>query len=248
MGVDEPARSQGGRGLLRFLPILIIALGAAAFFLSGAHNYLTFAAIKENYRTLAAFVETHFWISLALYMLAYVGVTALSIPGASIMSVLGGFLFGNATGTSAAVVSATIGATLIFLAARLAIAGWSTIGISEIVRKLEAGFSKNAFSYLLLLRLMPLFPFFLVNIASAFTRIKTSTYILATSIGIIPGAFAFVSAGNGLGAVFERDGDLKLKGLLLQPEILTPIIALSALAAIPILYRAIKKDPAESGA
>ena len=153
------------------------------------------------------------------------------------MSLIGGFLFGAGVGTAAVVVAATIGATAIFLAARSALGDVLKSKAGGFVEKFEAGFNENAFSYLLLLRLVPLFPFFIVNLAPAFTKIKTPTYVLATFIGIIPGAFAYVSAGRGLGAVFESGGEVSLTGLLTKPEILTPIVALSLLALLPIFLR-----------
>lgn len=226
--------------LARGWPLLLIALAAGLFFVSGARRFLTLDALRENYTALEAFVAAHYVSALALYMLAYIGVTAISLPGATLMSVLGGFLFGTLVGAGAVVISATIGATLIFLAARTALRDFFRARASGFLKKMEAGFRENAFSYLLLLRLIPLFPFFIVNIVPAFTQIRVRTFVLATMIGVVPGAFAFVSAGNGLGAIFARGGDLKLSGLLMQPEILTPIIALSLLALAPVIYRALR--------
>lgn len=227
-------------GFARFLPIALIAAGAAAVYMTGVYKYLSLGALRENYAALQSFVASNFWQALVLYALAYFAVTVLSLPGAAIMSLLGGLLFGTLAGSAAVVVSATLGATAIFLAARTAFGDFFKKRAAGVIAKMEDGFSKNAFSYMLLLRLMPLFPFFIVNIAPAFTRIKTSTYALATFIGIIPGVFAYVSAGNGLGAVIEGGGDIKLSGLLTKPEILTPILAMSVLALIPVVYRALK--------
>lgn len=234
------APATGARG--RLWPLIAILVLAVVFFASGAHRYLSIDALKENYRQFEAFVAAHYFTALLLYMLAYVALAALSLPGASIMSMLGGFLFGAFAGTAAVVVSATFGATLIFLAARTALREFFMARAKGFIKKMEAGFSENAFSYLLVLRLIPLFPFFIVNIVPAFTQIRTRTFIAATLIGIIPGAFAFVSAGNGLGAIFARDGDIEFSGLLLQPEILTPIVALSLLALLPVIYRALRNN------
>lgn len=225
------------RNLTRFLPLLMIAAGFVAFFATGANRYVTLDWLRENYASLKAYVANHFATSLALYMLAYVAVTAFSLPGATVMSLIGGFLFGAGVGTAAVVVAATLGATAIFLAARSALGDVLKSKAGGFIEKFEAGFNENAFSYLLLLRLVPLFPFFIVNLAPAFTKIKTSTYVLATFIGIMPGAFAYVSAGRGLGAVFESGGEVSLTGLLTKPEILTPIVALSLLALLPIFLR-----------
>lgn len=234
-----PSTTSGGA--LRFLPIVFIAAGAAAFFLTGAHRYLSLDALRENYSTLSAYVASDFWQALFIYAVVYFALTALSLPGAGIMSLVGGLLFGTLAGTGAVVVAATLGALTIFLAARTAFGDFFRKRAAGFVAKMEEGFSKNAFSYMLLLRLIPAFPFFIVNIAPAFTRIKTRDYALATLIGIIPGVFAYVSAGNGLGTVIEQGGDVKLSGLLTKPEILTPIIALSALALLPVVYRAVSR-------
>lgn len=225
------------RSLFRFLPLLIIAAGFVAFFASGASRYLSIEWLRENYAALQDFVAARFVLALTLYMAAYVVLTAFSLPGATAMSLAGGFLFGAGVGTAAVVVAATLGATAIFLAARSALGEALKSRAGGFIEKFEAGFNKNAFSYLLLLRLIPLFPFFIVNLAPAFTKIRTSTYVLATFIGIIPGAFAYVSAGRGLGAVFESGGEVTLTGLLTKPEILTPIAALSILALLPIFFR-----------
>lgn len=226
--------------LARFVPLLIIAAGFAAFFATGANRYVSFDYLRENYAALNEYVARHFVLALALFMLAYFAATAFSLPGGAFLSLTGGFLFGSLAGTAAVVIAATLGATAIFLAARTALGDALRARAGSFVQKFEAGFNENAFSYLLLLRLVPLFPFFIVNLAPAFTKIRTPTYILATLIGIIPGSFAYVSAGRGLGAVFESGGELSLGGLMTKPEILTPIIALGVLALIPIIFRVLK--------
>lgn len=228
-----------GSGLGRFLPIAAILLAAGLVFATGAHRYLSLEALKENRAALESFVASNLVGALILFILAYVAATALSLPGATLLSLLGGFLFGPFIGTGAVVFAATIGAALIFSAAKTAFGDTLRRRAGPFVRKMEDGFSKNAFSYLLLLRLIPAFPFFIVNIAPALFNVRFSTFTLATFIGIIPGAFAFVSAGAGLGAVLDAGGEVKLSGLLTDPKILTPIIALSLLALLPIAARAL---------
>lgn len=226
----------------RLWPLIVIVIAAVAFFASGAHRFLSIETLKQHYAGLDAFVAQNYFAALALFMLAYVVVTMLSLPGATLMSMLGGFLFGAFVGVGAVVVAATFGATLIFLAARTAFRDFFQERAGGFIRKMEAGFNENAFSYLLLLRLIPLFPFFIVNIVPAFSRIRVRTFVAATFIGIIPGAFAFVSAGNGLGAILASGGDIEFSGLLTRPEILTPIIALSLLALLPVIYRAARRN------
>jgi uncharacterized membrane protein YdjX (TVP38/TMEM64 family) len=237
---DAPAPGRPRRWL-RFAPLLLIAAGLGAVFALGLDDYLSLEALRAHHEALAAFVADNFWGALALFMLAYAVVVALSLPGGAMMSVAAGFLFGIWTGTAAVTAAATVGASAIFIAARTALGDVFRARAAGFVRRIEDGFSRNAFSYLLLLRLIPLFPFFVVNIAPAFTRIKTRDYVLATFIGIIPGSFAYVSAGNGLGAILERGGEIAPGRLLLQPEILTPIVALSILALAPVLWRALRR-------
>jgi uncharacterized membrane protein YdjX (TVP38/TMEM64 family) len=241
----RPADTAGAKErapALKFLPLALIALGAAAFFLVGGQRYLSLAALAEHYAALVSFVDARFFTALALYMLVYIAVVALSLPGATLMSLVGGFLFGTLVATGAVVVAATIGATIIFLAARTAFGEVLRKRAKGFLARMEEGFRENAFSYLLLLRLIPLFPFFIVNIAPALADIPIRTFVAATFIGIMPGAFAYVSAGNGLGAVLERGEELNLSGLLLEPEILIPIVALALLALLPIAYRAVRKS------
>ncbi len=234
--------SKSSSFITRFGPILLIIAAVIVAFVSGLDEYLNLAALKQNYATLKAFVADRFVMALALYMFIYIAVTGLSLPGATALSVFGGFLFGVEVGVGVVVVSATTGATIIFLVARTAIGDSLRRRASGFVANVEKNFNDNAFSYLLLLRLVPLFPFVIVNIVPALTGMKTRTYVLATMIGIIPGVIAFVSAGHGLGAVIEAGGEVELQGLLLQPEILTPIIALSLLALIPVIYRSMKPN------
>ncbi|HNR77245.1 MAG TPA: VTT domain-containing protein [Parvularculaceae bacterium] len=222
---------------MRFLPLAALGVAAAFVFATGAYRYLTLDALKEHRAALEAFVEGNLVFALILYAVAYVSVTALSLPGATIMSLLGGFLFGPVVGTAAVVVAATIGAAIIFSAAKTAVGNALRSRAGPFARKMEEGFRRNAFSYLLLLRLIPLFPFFIVNIAPALFNVRLRTFVAATFIGIIPGAFAFVSAGAGLGAVLDAGDEVKLTGLLTQPAVLTPIIALSLLALLPIAAR-----------
>ena len=209
---------------------------------------LSLDALSARHEALSAFVAGNRPLAIVIFTLAYIGVTALSLPGATVMSLLGGLLFGPALGTALVVISATIGAAVIFQAARTAVGDTLRTRAGPFAARMEEGFAENAFSYLLLLRLIPVFPFFIVNIAPALFKVKLTTFLAATFIGIIPGAFAFVSAGNGLSAVMREGGEVELTGLLTQPDILTPIIALSALALVPIIAKALMKKKGATAA
>lgn len=234
--MTDPDKPRGG--LARLLPLGLIILAAAAFFLTGAYRYLSLETLRDHRATIEAFVAERYTLALLLFAASYIAATALSLPGATLMSVLGGFLFGPIVGGAAIVTAATIGAAIIFTAARTAIGDTLRKRAGPFARTMEEGFKRNAFSYLLLLRLIPVFPFFIVNIAPALFNVSLRTFVVATFIGIIPGSFAFASAGNGLGAVLDSGGDLNLAGLLTQPAVLTPIVAISLLALLPIILKA----------
>ncbi|MBO6666627.1 MAG: TVP38/TMEM64 family protein [Parvibaculum sp.] len=222
--------------LRRFLPLLVLAAGLGAFFALGLDRYVTLDTLRDNRQALSAWVAENWALAAFVYVLAYIVMVAFSLPGALVATLTGGFLFGTVFGGLLTVLGATIGATVIFLAAKTALGDMLREKAGPRLRKLEEGFGRNAFSYMLVLRLVPIFPFFLVNLAPAFLGVSLGTYVLSTFLGIIPGTFVFASLGNGLGAVFDagRDPDL---GLIFEPEILGPILALAALALVPVIYR-----------
>lgn len=226
----------------RFLPLLILAAGLGAFFALGLDRYVTLDTLRDNRQALSAWVAENWALAAFVYVLAYIAMVAFSLPGGLVATLTGGFLFGTVFGGLLTVFGATIGATAIFLAAKTALGETLREKAGPKLRKLEDGFGKNAFSYMLVLRLVPVFPFFLVNLAPAFLGVPLRTYVVATFLGIIPGTFVFASLGNGLGAVFDagRDPDL---GLIFEPEILGPILALALLALLPVVYRRFASAP-----
>jgi uncharacterized membrane protein YdjX (TVP38/TMEM64 family) len=233
-----PGVPSGGRWR-RLLPIAVLGLGFALFFVSGADDYLSFEVLRQHRAALQAWVEAHTPAAIGLYFAAYVAVVAFSLPGGALMTLIGGFLFGTWLGGAVVVVAATLGATLLFLAARTAFGGLLRAKAGPGIQRMEAGFRENAMCYLLVLRLVPLFPFFLVNLAPAFLGVPLPTFVAATFVGIIPGTFVYAGVGSGLGAVLEagREPDL---GLIYQPEILLPLLALAALACVPLVYKRLK--------
>lgn len=227
------------RSLTRFLPLLVIAAAIAAAFAFGLDDYLRFEVLAENRARLAAFVETRFAVAALVYVVTYAIVVALSLPGGAVMTLGGGFLFGPFIGGLLAVTGATIGATAIFLAAKTAIGNALREKAGGRIAAFAEGFARDAFSYLLVLRLVPLFPFWLVNLVPAFFSVTLATYIGATFLGIIPGTFVFASVGNGLGAVIDagRTPDL---GVIFQPAVLLPLLGLAALSLVPVVYKRMK--------
>jgi uncharacterized membrane protein YdjX (TVP38/TMEM64 family) len=222
--------------MTRLWPLAIIALALAAFFYFGLNQYFTLDALRENRETLQTFVAANYWQALLIFMAVYALAVAMSFPGASFMTIVGGFLFGL-WGTVPTVIAATLGATGIFLIARSALGESLRKAAGGYVDKFEAGFKEGEFSYLLTLRLIPAFPFWVVNIVPALLNANLAKYVAATFLGIIPGTFVFTSIGNGAGAAFDAGEDVKLTGVMTQPEILLPILGLIALSLIPVAYR-----------
>ncbi|MFM7346838.1 MAG: TVP38/TMEM64 family protein [Tagaea sp.] len=225
---------------LRFLPLASILGAVATAYALGLHTYLSFEVLAENRAQLLAWTEANRALALALYMLAYIAVVALSLPGGAVATLTGGFLFGTWLGGLATVFAATIGATLLFLAARTALGDVLREKAGPGLRKLEEGFKRDALSYLLVLRLVPAFPFFLVNLAPAFLGVNLRTYLIGTFFGIMPGSFVFASVGAGLGAVFDR-GERPDLSIILTPPVLLPLLALAALSLVPVAWKRFKK-------
>jgi uncharacterized membrane protein YdjX (TVP38/TMEM64 family) len=239
--MHEPSTAEAAprRRLTRWLPLLALALILAAWFALGFDEYLSFDRLQRHRAELKDFVERHSLLAPLAFVAAYAAVVACSLPGAAVMTIAGGFLFGAAFGTAYTVIAATIGASLLFLAARTALGDLLKAKAGPALAKMEAGFRANAFSYLLILRLVPLFPFFLVNLVPAFFGVRLRTFVAATSIGIVPATFVFSLCGAGLDSVFDAGSTLSLSGIL-TPEIVSALFGLAALALIPAIYHRFK--------
>lgn len=223
----------------RLLPLAVVVAGIGAFFALGFNEYLTFEALSQHRQELLEWTQINRLMSIVVFMAAYVLVVALSVPGASLLTLAAGFLFGTVLATVCAVISATAGALAIFLIARYALADFFHAKTGDAGRKMEEGFRENALSYLLVLRLVPLFPFWLVNLVPALLGVPARTYLIGTFVGIIPGTAVYSSVGSGLGTVFDAGGVPDL-GIIFEPEILGPIIGLAVLSLIPIVYKRYK--------
>ncbi len=232
--------SQRG-GLVRRLPliaILIVAvIGAVAF-----RDVLNFDALARHREALLAYRDSHYWAVLGLFLLSYVAIVAFSLPGATVATLTGGFLYGTFPGALFNVLGATIGATLIFLAARWGLGERfaARLNASEgLVRRIKAGLDENQWSMLFLIRLVPAVPFFLANIVPAFLDVPLRRFVITTFLGIIPGAVVYTSVGAGLGEVFAR-GERPDLGIIFEPRVLLPILGLATLSALPMLLKAVR--------
>ena len=187
----ETSATSSNTGKIVVALLFLSAIGA--FFFFDLKTYLSLDTLKANRDSLLAFTQEHYVPAVALFILIYVLQTSFSLPGATIMTLAGGFLFGSLWGPLYVNIGATTGATLAFLAARYLFHQWVEWKFGDRLGPIQDGFAKNAFSYLLTLRLIPFFPFFLVNLLSGLTRVKVSTYVVATAVGIIPGSVVIPS-------------------------------------------------------
>jgi uncharacterized membrane protein YdjX (TVP38/TMEM64 family) len=237
----DPVAVAGSKGSLlkRLLPLGVLLAAAVAFFALGLDEYVSFEALRQNRQQLLGFVDAHPFLAPVAFIAVYATLIALSVPGGAVMTIAGGFLFGLWLGGVCVVLGATLGATAIFLIARTALGDALRAKAGPWLRRMEAGFRENAFNYLLVLRLIPLFPFWLVNLVPAFLGVPLRTYVVATLLGIIPGSLVYASVGNGLGVVFDQ-GDTPDLGIIFRPAILGPILGLAALALLPVVYRRYK--------
>ncbi len=242
--------------LRRFAPLVILVFAMVLIFSMGWHKLLSLRTVGMNYEWLKAQIAEHLAISLLIYILTYVAVVALSLPGGLVMTLTGGLLFGWKIGAPATVIGATTGATIVFLIAR------SSFGQSLAARagpwlvKLRDGFKENALNYLLFLRLVPAFPFVVVNLAPALLNVPLSTYFIGTFLGIIPGSIAYSIAGAGLASIVEAQNrvyhdcvskiaatssnvcEYKIDtSQLVTKELIAAFVALGIVALIPIVIK-----------
>ncbi|MCP9453306.1 MAG: TVP38/TMEM64 family protein [Nitrospira sp.] len=213
-----------------------IALALGILFVIGAvyvldlGRYLSLEIVKEHRDRLLAFTEEQYTVSVALFILTYVVVAGLALPGAAILTLTGGFLFGSVWGTLFVNIGATTGATLAFLTARYLLREWVEEKFGAWVGPLQDGIARNAFNYLLTLRLIPIVPFFALNLVAGLTRIGVKTYVSATALGIIPGSFVYAYAGRQLGSINSLQE-------IVSPEVLSAFTLLGLLALAPIAYK-----------
>lgn len=223
----------------RLVPLAILAIAFGAFFAMGLDRYLSFEALRDNRMALADFVAANIVLAIFAYAAVYAICVALSVPGASVLTIAGGLMFGTWLGTAVTVVSATIGACAIFLIAKSAFGDALRRKAGGRVEKLLAGFKQDAFSYLMVLRLVPLFPFFVVNVAPALAGVGLRMFTLTTFLGIIPGTWVYTQVGAGLGSVFDAGGEFSPASIL-TPDVIAALVGLALLSLIPLVYKRVK--------
>jgi len=217
-----------------FLGIFLLLIAAVLYF--HLYRYLSFQTLQHYRNQLIAWTTQHYVLTVISFIVIYMLAVALSVPGAIFLTLTGGFLFGMVWGTFYVVIGATLGAILIFLLVKSLLGEWLAKRAHGWIAKMEQGFRQNAFSYLLMLRLIPIFPFWLVNIVPALLNVKLRTFIYATALGIIPGSFVYAWVGHGMGYLLDRNQAPNL-GIILTPPILLPLLALALLSLVPVIYQ-----------
>lgn len=212
-------------------------LGLCAFFALGGPQHVTLQALAEHRAQFANLVQDRPIVSVLTLVVVYAALVAISFPGASLLTIFAGLMFGTWLGGVAAVAGATIGATMVFLIARSALAGALAHRAAPFLEKIRAGFHNDAFSYLLVLRLAPAFPFWLVNIAAGLLEAPLGVFVATTFFGIMPGTFVYAGIGAGAGAVLDAGHALELSGVLLKPAVIGPLLGLAALSLLPVILK-----------
>lgn len=244
---DMPADSSPkSTSKMRFVVLGAFVALIAILLSSGVQDFLTLDALRQNRETLLSFVAENYVAAAAVFMVIYVAAVTFSIPGAVWLSIAGGFVFSAGPATIYIVFAATVGATLVFLLARYVLGDMLRQKAGGAIDRMRQGFQEDALSYMLVLRLVPLFPFFIVNLVPAFLSVPVRTYVLGTALGIIPGAFVYAWVGSGVGAVFDAGGDVDPGAILLQPNVIGPLLGLAALALIPVIYKKLRSTPDET--
>ena len=246
-----PRRSRLGR----CLPLAAVILIMVAIFATGLHRHVSLETVVRHRMAIDAFIAEHAAISVGLFVAIYIAVVALSIPGAVLLTISSGMLFGTLVGGLASVIGATIGATIIFLIARSAAGEGLVRRAGPLASKIADGFCSNAFSYLLFLRLVPVFPFWIINLVPALVGVKLGTFVAATGIGIIPLTFVFALFGSGLHNALAAQtagykeclaagrGDCVLRfdlAAVFTPQLIAALVAIGIVALMPAVVKHVK--------
>ena len=237
----------------RHLPLVVLGALMIVAFALDLHKLVSFDLFIDNYQQITSLVESNLLIAILGFTAIYIVVVALSLPGGLILTVTGGFLFGWIIAAPLTIIAATIGATMIFLIAKTSLGAGLRKRAGPFLNQLQAGFEENAISYLFFLRLVPIIPFWLANLAPAFFGVSTRLYVVTTILGIAPATFAFSFFGSGLGSVIEAQAAARQDCAgtdcassfdvtsLVTPELLASLSALGLVALIPVAVKKLRK-------
>jgi uncharacterized membrane protein YdjX (TVP38/TMEM64 family) len=231
------------RLLRRFWPLALLLAAIAIAWASGLPQQISWASLGRNQVALSAWVASHPVAAPAVYIVIYAVTVALSLPESAVLTVAGGLLFGTLLGGLLAIAGSTIGAIALFMGVRYHLADAIAARGGRFLDRLRAGLERNGFSYLLAVRLVPAFPFWLINLAAGLSGMRLAPYAAATVIGIAPASFVYASIGAGIGEVLEGGGRPDL-AVMFSPHILGPLVALAALSLLPVVWRHWKRSNA----
>ena len=241
-------QSDKGKALKRLWPVAALIVAVAALVAFGPDNAAVFATLRAYREAIDVLIVENAVLAGLGYMVIYAVAIAFSVPGGAMMTIIGAFLFGWQLAAVYVVFAATIGATALFLIARSAVGNRLHERAGPWMQKMEAGFQENALWYLLMLRLIPLFPFFVVNLVPAFLGVTLRTYVIGTFFGIIPGTIVFALAGSGLASVLaNEDAEFDLSSVL-TPEVVAALVGLALLALIPVVYKKVQARKSQRAA
>jgi uncharacterized membrane protein YdjX (TVP38/TMEM64 family) len=238
----EPRSAAPGRVPWHLLPIAAIVVVLGAAWAMGLHRYISFTELARHRGELVAWVDGHGWTAPVVFMLGYAVTVALSLPVIGILTVVGGFFFGVVPGALWSVIGATLGAAALHAATYTALGGWfarradSSHMVGQAIERMRAGFQRDAFSYIIFLRLVPVFPGFVVNLVPALMGVPLGTYVAASIIGFIPMFLVLASIGSGIGGILAR-GAVPDLAIVFEPQILLPMLGMGILSLAPVAYR-----------
>lgn len=227
--------------LIRLAPLIAIGL-AAILGVVFLRDLVSFDALRDNRTALLAFRDAHYLLSVLGFIGIYILIVGFSLPGATIATLTGGFLFAAFPGVLFNITGATVGATVIFLAARWGLGDRLSARMNAtdgLVKRVKDGIDDNQWSMLFLIRLVPAVPFFMANLIPGLVGVPLSRFVVSTFFGIMPGALVYTSVGAGLGEVFAR-GETPNLALIFEPQIFLPLLGLCLLAALPIVIKAVR--------
>lgn len=224
----------------KFLPFIIIALAFVLVRVTGVGDYLSFEKLAEGRAELTALRDDLGWIGPLLLILIYAVLAAIAMPGMAIVTIAAGFLFGTWLGGSSVLIGATSGATVLFLATRTTLRPLLAEKAGPWLAKVNEEVSKGEVSYMLTIRLLPLVPFWIANLAPGFVQVRLRTFVWTSFFGMAPGTFVYASLGSGVGSIMDKGEVPQLAGLMLQPNILLPLVGLVTLSLLPVVYRHVK--------
>ena len=231
------------RTLAPLVPVAVLLLGLALFLAFGLNRYFTFETLGGHRDRLVAWVAANRGLAMVAFVAGYALAVAFSLPVGFFLTPSSGFLFGPWLGAALSAAGATLGAVALFLAARTAFRDLFRARVGKRLKALEAGFARDDVAYLLFLRLLPAFPFWLTNVVAALLGMKLHRFALGTLIGIAPGTLVYASLGAGFGAMFAA-GETPTFAMVFEPRLLLPLLGLAVLALLPLAYRRLRKSAA----